>query len=367
MTAPRPTVSLGGRAVSTFQACGLVGFAAALATALVVGAHVGLPLGFVTLLGAAAVAAFFWLALATRAILDEERLVYYHHELAVLVLSALVAGLARQPIGRALDVAVVALGVFLAFGRVGCFAVGCCHGRPHRLGVRYHDDHAAVGFPDALVGVPLVPVQAIESGVVLALTASSAARLWAGAPAGATLATQLVGYALVRFALELWRGDVTRPFVLSLSEAQWLSCALALAVVGGERAGWLPPSRWHGGAAALLALAVVVLALRRARQGSAHRLWSPAHVAEVAAALADRAAVSAPVRVHTTSLGVRLSTTVVDDAGGRRRLYLLSGIDPPSARALSSLILRLRPPRGRHELRQRPSGLFQLIVGEDAR
>ena len=356
---------IAGRTIPTFQLCGVAGFVAGTGVALALGARLGLLLALLAGLAAVAAGTFFAIVLVTRAILGEERLVYYHHELAVLVVAALVLAALGRPVLAYLDVAIVGLGVFLAFGRIGCSMVGCCHGRPHRLGVRYGAVHANVGFADWLVGVPLIPLQLIESLAVLVLTAVAAARLWAAAALpGAVLATQIVGYALLRFVLELARGDRERPVWAGLSEAQWTSVVLALAVVVAQTAGWLPSSVRDLSIAAGLGIALVIVTLERGRRGSLHRLLSPDHVSEVARALlrADTAPTGATppdVPVFTTSLGVRLSCSLVDNG---TRVYCFSGVETAAAGALSSLVLLLRPATGRVELLNRKPGLFQLLV-----
>ena len=67
----------------------------------------------------------------------EERIIYYRHEIAVMVVAALLLWLLRQPLLPYLDVTILGIGMFLTCGRMGCFMVGCCHGRPHDWGVCY--------------------------------------------------------------------------------------------------------------------------------------------------------------------------------------------------------------------------------------
>ena len=350
--------------ISTFQICGVAGFAAAIAVGLVSGAHLGLSVGSIAVLGGAAVLSFFVVAIATWASLGVERLVFYRHEIVVLAVVALASAASGRRALVYLDVATIALGVFLAIGRIGCAMVGCCHGRPARFGLRYGDDHAAAGFAWWLVGVPLAPVQVIESAAVALLTGVAAVWLWSGgAPPGGVLARQLVCYALLRFALELARGDVERFAWLNLSEAQWTAVALAVGVAAAERAGVLPASVWHGGAAAIL-LGAAVLTILRPRRA---RLLAPAHVAEIARALRDEhGGASTNVHVLATSLGVRLSASALPDApSAGRHLYTLSGVDARGARSLASLILLLRRPvvaASRSELLETRAGIFHLIL-----
>jgi len=49
---------------------------------------------------------------------------------------------------------------------------------------------------------------------------------------GEVVAFTLSAYGLVRFGLELARGDVARPYLLGLSEAQWIAVATTWGCVG---------------------------------------------------------------------------------------------------------------------------------------
>ena len=236
-----------------FTLCGLVGTALAVASGLALAATGGADLGVMVVVSAVACAAFLALALAEKVLCGVERLVYYHHLAAVLGVAALVPWAFGEPVLPFLDAAAVGLGVFLACGRVGCLLAGCCHGRPAGRGVRYTAAHAAEGFPAHLVGVPLVPVQALEAAGVLAIAASGAGLVTAGAEPGTALAWYLSGYAALRFGLELLRGDTPRPYLAGLSAAQWTSLAIALGV-----AAWRPD-------AVLVAIAIALAAAAASR------------------------------------------------------------------------------------------------------
>jgi hypothetical protein len=83
----------------------------------------------------ASVIVFLALAFGTKAIMGSEVLIYYHHEIAVLTVAAVVCATAGVAAGRYLDATAVGLGACLAVGRLGCAAAGCCHGRPAAWGV----------------------------------------------------------------------------------------------------------------------------------------------------------------------------------------------------------------------------------------
>jgi prolipoprotein diacylglyceryltransferase len=169
---------------------------------------------------------------------------------------------------RLVDVAVLGIGVFLSFGRLGCFSVACCHGRPARRGVVYGAAHVAVGFWARWAGRPLFPVQLVESAGSFALVA--AGMLASGTPGTAALVYG-TGYAVLRFALELVRGDPVRPYAYGLSEAQWC-CLATVALCASAR-----PAAWTlGGLGLVLAGAIVLVARRRARE-----LFQPPHLHEL--------------------------------------------------------------------------------------
>lgn len=279
-----------------------------------------------------AVATFLALAMVTKIVLGREALIYYHHEIAVLAVTALAAWALGVPVAVHLDAQTLGLGAFLAFGRLGCLCAGCCHGRPGRRGgVVYGAAHDAGGVAAHLRGVPLVPVQAIEAATVCALVITAAV---SSSRPGAAFALYVSGYAVIRFALETLRGDARRPYRHGLSAAQWTSLAAAGLVALLAFAGALPDAPVHLAVAGALVLAAPLVARRRSPA-----VLDPRHVWELAGLLPS------PTRggeVRETSLGVRCSAGV--DAGLAH--YTLSRADraltPEQAGALARHILALR-------------------------
>jgi phosphatidylglycerol---prolipoprotein diacylglyceryl transferase len=110
-------------------------------------------------------------------------------------------------------------------GRLGCFAAGCCWGRPTAVAW-------AVTFPAeslcAVPGTPLHPAQLYEAageGVIsVVLLALWRRRHFAGEVGLAYLGL----YAALRLAVEPWRGDAARGFVVAgaVSVAQCASLVL---------------------------------------------------------------------------------------------------------------------------------------------
>jgi len=120
-----------------------------------------------------------------------------------------------------------------AFARLGCFAAGCCFGRPTGLSwaVRFTDPACLVDR--SLIGVPLHPTQLYEAfgeSVIflvlyfMILPRTEDSRL----PGGLVGGLYLSAYGVLRFGIEFLRGD-TVPGVLRMTGGQALSLGLICA------------------------------------------------------------------------------------------------------------------------------------------
>jgi phosphatidylglycerol:prolipoprotein diacylglycerol transferase len=136
----------------------------------------------------------------------------------------------------------LALGHF--FGRLGCFAAGCCYGKPtaSRLGVAFpagslaHFELARAGWlaASAAATPPLHPTQLYEALAELAIFVALTLRGARKAYHGQLLVTYLVLYPAARIALELFRGDPGRGYLLQLSTPtlnRWLGLPPASAAL----------------------------------------------------------------------------------------------------------------------------------------
>jgi phosphatidylglycerol:prolipoprotein diacylglycerol transferase len=113
-------------------------------------------------------------------------------------------------------------------GRLGCFAAGCCYGRPTSLpwAVTFTNPLAAanVGTP---LGIPLHPTQLYEAGaellilIVLLATERRGHRF-----PGRTFWLYMILYAISRFIIEIYRGD-PRGIIFGISTSQFISLLLA--------------------------------------------------------------------------------------------------------------------------------------------
>ncbi len=127
----------------------------------------------------------------------------------------------KIPTAAAFETAVPAIPLFHAFGRVGCFMAGCCYGIEYsgRFAVTFEK---AVAAPN---GVPLLPVQLFEAAGNLLLSVLLTALFLKNIRLLSLCGLYLVCYAIMRFILEFFRGDVVRGKALMLSTSQWFSIA----------------------------------------------------------------------------------------------------------------------------------------------
>lgn len=107
-----------------------------------------------------------------------------------------------------------ALAIGHAIGRIGCFLAGCCFGKPTELfwGVylHNHDRH---------------PTQLIEASGLFIL---GIYLLKSHRPQSALLSHYLIAYGLLRFWVEMLRGDLVRGSWGYFTPSQWISLGLIL-------------------------------------------------------------------------------------------------------------------------------------------
>jgi hypothetical protein len=356
---PRTHVRVGNRMLHSFHLAGAGGIVAGTGLGLWLAAVTGGSVATVGLLSVLSVGVLLALALVAQVLLGRDALVAYHHLVAILGVAATTLWLIGRPVLVHLDLVMVGVGTTLAFGRLGCFLVGCCHGLPSGHGVAYGPDHVRDGFPAGLVGVPLFPLPLVESAVWVVLVSVGVALRFV-APAGVALATILVGYAIARFALESRRGDAGRPEVLGWSEARWWSVTSLLAVVAGLLANrdW-PVLRL---AAVVGAAALVVVGWRLGAQPV------PASTARLLRDLVAGLAVAERGEGTTVGAGgLVVSSERVLSPEGDVLVHSVSRPSPPLSRAevdrLAAWMVHLRRP-GRAPWWQRctAEGVLQVVV-----
>ena len=147
----------------------------------------------------------------------------------------------RMPALRTCDAFAPGLAFGHAIGRVGCFAAGCCYGKPttHFWGVTFTNPLAA-----SLVGTPLnqalEPTQLFESAVELTIFFILMWLLKRRKFEGQVFAAYLMLYGVARYLLEFLRDDPGRGSVFGgfMTATQLIAILL---VVGGGLIWWLRP------------------------------------------------------------------------------------------------------------------------------
>jgi phosphatidylglycerol:prolipoprotein diacylglycerol transferase len=134
----------------------------------------------------------------------------------------------RMPFWTTCDAFAPAIALGHVPGRLGCFAAGCCYGKPANVpwAVVFTDPaaQANVGTP---LGIPLHPTQLYESAAELLILIVLLATERRGRPfAGRTFWLYMVLYAISRYIIEFYRGD-PRGVIFGISTSQFISLVLA--------------------------------------------------------------------------------------------------------------------------------------------
>ena len=140
----------------------------------------------------------------------------------------------RLPAWRIADMGAPSIALGEAIGRWGCFAAGCCYGKPTNgpFGVTFTDPfaHDAVGTP---LGVPLHPTQiylSVNSFLIFLFLQWVYRRK---AFDGEVFWLYILLYSITRGIIEVWRGDLVRGFVIPgvLSTSQFIGLLTALLAI----------------------------------------------------------------------------------------------------------------------------------------
>jgi prolipoprotein diacylglyceryltransferase len=289
-----------------FTICGVLGLAIAMVWTAALAVALGRPAGLALVLAGAMVSGLLVIAGVDALLAGRPRLVCFHGEVAALTAAAGAVALTGQPVLASLDIAVPGLATFLACGRVGCLVGACCHGRPATRGIRYGSRHIAEGLCPEYVGVPLLPVAAVEAAALVVLTGVTTGVVLSPARPGTALAGYLLAHVWVRFWLEFLRGDEGRPQLAGLSEAQWT----ALAVTGGlslaVTAGWQVLPLWLPLATlSSVAAGVALVTIRADRM----RLRDARHIRDLARVVRCADAARGGLVTAVTHCGVRVSAS----------------------------------------------------------
>ncbi len=122
----------------------------------------------------------------------------------------------KIPTWKTADIIAPALALGHGFGRIGCFAAGCCYGRAcdEPWGVVFHNDysHNLTGIP---LGVQLHPVQLYEAALNFLNFVVLFVILRRKKFDGRVFSLYIINYSIIRYFTEFFRGDhPDRAFLL---------------------------------------------------------------------------------------------------------------------------------------------------------
>ncbi len=372
MLTPRLTVKLLSKRVSSFHYYGTMGFIVGTILGVLIGNQIGLSVPMILGLSLTGACVFFILAFGAKWITGEEVIVYYHHEIAILLVCMAELAILDMPILAYLDITMLGIATFLAFGRIGCYNVGCCHGLPARHGVVYTHEHVEAGFTFYYQGIRLFPVQLVESAFVFLLILVGSILLLAGYAPGTFLALYSSLYGLFRFVIELFRGDPERPYWLGLSEAQWttlilMSITIIFCVIFNT-----PFYGMNILAGTIILITTLILLFQENR---IRKIFRPRHILQIASALQSapdahlKATKFQHIPVYQTNLKLKLSKGQFQQDKTMITHYTLScckdqQLTPPTVQRMASLIKQLQEHSITGEVQEGKNGTFHILFRE---
>jgi phosphatidylglycerol:prolipoprotein diacylglycerol transferase len=158
----------------------------------------------------------------------EGGLVFYGGPLAAIPYTLWFVKKNKMSIRALGDIAVQSLTLGHGFGRLGCFAAGCCHGSACNLPWAVRLNSPLV--EESLRGVPIHPVQIYESAALFILFAILRYFYKRRSFSGQIILIYFMAYSIIRPITEAFRGDTVRGFVFgsALSTSQFISIIMFL-------------------------------------------------------------------------------------------------------------------------------------------
>lgn len=136
----------------------------------------------------------------------------------------------KLPVLPMLDVMAVTTCIVHMFGRIGCFMAGCCHG------IEWHGP-LAVTFTNpaclAPLNTPLHPTQLYSVAMIGLILISLLYLKKRQQFKGQLFLTYLILYAIGRSIIEIFRGDISRGYVIEgiISHSQFISILVIVAAI----------------------------------------------------------------------------------------------------------------------------------------
>jgi phosphatidylglycerol:prolipoprotein diacylglycerol transferase len=138
----------------------------------------------------------------------------------------------KLPVLGMLDIMGITTCIVHIFGRLGCFMAGCCHGKPYDgpLSVIFTDTHSLANplntelhptqlYSATMIGIILIILLRIKQRQVFS---------------GQIFMSYLILYATGRAIIEIFRGDISRGFIIDgyVSHSQFISLFLIIGAIG---------------------------------------------------------------------------------------------------------------------------------------
>ena len=366
---PRFAIRVLGNSVLSFHFWGILGFICGVTLGIILTLRQGLPLWVLGIMSLCGAATFFAHVYIQKWIAGNEKLVYYRHEIAILSINSFMLWLIHQPVLPFLDITLLGVGTFLAFGRVGCYNVGCCHGKPCKIGVVYKQEHANEGFPQYYVGIRMFPLPLIESFFVVITVVIGVWLFLSPFPKGTVLIWYTAFYGTVRFILEFFRGDPERPYFLGLSEAQWTTWILIILSIISSLTGGLPYYLGQMLVAIIISIASIIIIVFN-KNWKIYRLLNPAHIHQLAEGLYNltptKSSESLLVKIQCTNLGVSYSYGKIVVPDGTMEHFTFSNnepnlvLDTNSVKQMVKYIKTIQKINVKPNIIEKASGVFQV-------
>jgi phosphatidylglycerol---prolipoprotein diacylglyceryl transferase len=157
--------------------------------------------------------------------------VYYGGFILAVIVAIGYTRAKHLPVWKVTDVFSPGIALGQSIGRLGCFAAGCCYGKPTHsfLGVTFTNPYSneTVGVP---LLIPLHPTQIYEAAANLVIFTILWLKLKHKKFDGQVFILYLTLYSVVRFTIEFFRGDPDRGFLFGglLSTSQFISVMLII-------------------------------------------------------------------------------------------------------------------------------------------
>ena len=363
--------------IRSFHFFGVLGFIVGMALGISLCYFLDLKISIILLMSLVGAATFFLLAFAAKIITGDETIVYYHHEIAILIFCAITLYLLHYPVLQYIDITLLGIGTFLAFGRIGCFNVGCCHGKPGKFGYQYGEHHVKDGFTWYYKDVMLFPVQLIESAFVFCIVITGSILLFQHALPGTVLILYTVVYGAFRFGIEFFRGDSERPYWKGLSEAQWTTLLLVAASLVLSFSGYLPFYNWHLIFFLLLTIVSLYVIFVK-RKTTKHRLLHPKNIKELATGLQYMMpkennllhGEDDPINIYRTTEGLAVSSGRFNSKNKSLRHYTISAgsnllLDKADVKKIGNIISLIKERNTEFEMIEKENGVYHLIFNDE--